>query len=149
MVKLKAQGPLSGWEVPYFRRSFYDQLYGIGDQCYYIDKDGKKAVKRFTHHTEPLRLVSKTVKEGLSESEAFRRKAWEYRTWKIKGVQGMTFNEWMDLPPHLMESILNDIRNETVAANAHKTALEQGNGPLPDGPVTNEQLLMHHSTALK
>ena len=151
LVKLKEQGPLSGWEIPYFRRSFYDQLYGISDQCYYIDKDGKKANKRFSHHTEPLKLISKTVKEGLSESETFRYKAWEYRTYKMQEVQGMSFKEWMDLPPHLMESILNDIRDETVAINAMKAANNPGGaGPTTvDGPISQEQLLMGHSTALK
>lgn len=140
---------MTGWEVPYFTRSFYDQLYGISDQCYYIDKDGKKAPKRFNNYTEPLRLISASVKEGLTESEAFRRKAWEYRTYKIQEVQGMSFDKWMELPPHLMEVILNDIRSETAAVNAVKEAATNGNGPIPDGPVTQEQLLMNHSTALK
>lgn len=149
MVNLKAQGPLTGWEVPYFRRSFYDQLYGLTDRCYFINKDGQKAVKRFTSHTEPLKLISKTAKEGLTESEAFRRKAWEYRTYKIGEVQGMNFDRWMELPPHLMEALLTDIRNETAAINAVKDNLNQGKGPLPDGPVTTEQLLMSHSSALK
>ena len=149
LVKLKAQGPLTGWEVPYFRQSFYDQLYGIADKCYYIDKDGKKAIKRFNQHTEPLKLISKSAKEGLSESEAYRRKAWEYRTYKIKDVQGMSFNEWMDLPPHLMEGILNDIRSEVAEINQQKEMIQKGGGPIPDGPTTTEELLMHRSTAIK
>lgn len=139
---------MSGWEVPYFRRSFYDQLYGISERCYFINKDGQKAIKTFNQSTEPLKLISKTVKEGLTESEAFRRRAWEYRTYKIGDVQGMSFNEWLDLPPHKLELLLNDIRAEAAAINAVKEELKAG-GPLPDGPVSNEQLLLSSSKALR
>lgn len=111
IVGLKKDGPLHEWEIPYFIRNFYDQLFKTSERCYII-REGKYELKNFTPANEPLRMVSKTVREGLTENTVFRRKAWEYRTYRIQEIQGLSFKEWMELTPPIQEQLLTDIRKE-------------------------------------
>lgn len=92
-------------------RTFYDQLFKTSERCYVI-RDGRYELKTFDDHNNPLRLVSKTVREGLMENSGLRRRAWEYRTYRIQEVQGLDFNQWLALPPAILENILTDIRRE-------------------------------------
>lgn len=112
VIQLKSEGPLDGWEIPYFVRKFYDELFDIGDRCYVVTKEGKYETKTFTDKNEPLRMVSKTLKEGLMEGDMYRLRAWEYRTYNISSLMGMSFNEWLSLPPHRLDALLDDIRKE-------------------------------------
>lgn len=116
-VGIRQQGALEPWEIPYFIRTFYDQLFHTSERCYII-KDGQYEIKAFDDKTNPLRLVSKTVREGLTENNALRRRAWEYRTYKINEVQGMSFKEWLAQPPFILDMILNDIRKEEEVRQA-------------------------------
>lgn len=111
IAQLKMEGPLDGWDIPYFIRKFYDELYEISDRCYIL-RDGRYEIKQFTERTNPLRMVSKTVSEGLMEDDTYRRRAWEFRTYNIGEIQGMSFAEWMAQPPARLEAVLNDIRKE-------------------------------------
>lgn len=108
---MKKDGPLDPWEVPYFVRTFYDQLFKTSERCYVI-RDGRYELKGFDEHNNPLRLVSKTTREGLLENTGLRRRAWEYRTYRIQEIQGLDFQQWLALPPHVLENILSDIRRE-------------------------------------
>ena len=123
VVALKKQGPLHGYEIPYFMRKFYDELFGISEKCYVI-RDGKYELKGFEETTNPLRMVSKTVTEGLMENDVYRRRAWEYRTYNIGTLQGMSFDEWMAQPLSRLDAILNDIRREKELAMNTKPKVE-------------------------
>lgn len=113
LVQLKASGPpLDGWEIAYFIRKFYDELFSISERCYIVNQEGRYEIKQFSERTDPLRMVSKTTTEGLMEDDAYRRRAWEFRTYNIGEIQKMSFNEWMAQPPARLEAILNDIRKE-------------------------------------
>lgn len=148
-VGIRAQGPLEPWEVPYFIRSFYDQLFHVSERCYII-KDGHYEIKSFDDKTNPLRMVSKTVREGLTENNALRRRAWEYRTYKINEVQGMSFKEWLAQPPFILDMILNDIRKEEeirqAIAKSHNNDIDRmtkndGSAALADSLLNNSKAL--------
>ncbi len=111
MVNLKKQGPLDGYEIPYFMRKFYDELFGISDKCF-IMRESKYEIKQFEESTLPLKMVSKTLTEGFLEDDVYRRRAWEYRTYNIGTLQGMSFKEWMSQTPTQMNSLLSDIQLE-------------------------------------
>lgn len=131
VIELKKQGPLNDWEVPYFVRNFYDQVFNISQRCYMI-KDGRHEVKAFDQSTNPLRMVSKTVREGLGESAQLRKRAWEYRTYRINEQQGITFDKWLELPPHILDGILNDIRREEQLRSQITTS------PVPSVPARGD-----------
>lgn len=118
VMELKKEGPLDPWEIPYFIRNFYDQVFQISDRCYMM-RDRRHELKSFDTNTNPLRMVSKTVREDLLESSQYRKRAWEYRIYKIHEVQGMSFKEWLEQPPYLLDAILNDIRAEEEAKQRH------------------------------
>jgi hypothetical protein len=139
VVNLKKQGPLDGYEIPYFMRKFYDELYGISEKCYVI-KEGKYELKLFEEFNNPLKMVSKTVTEGLMESDVYRRRAWEYRTYNIATIQGMDFKDWMQQTPAQLEGILNDIRREKELA--------MSNPPPNIDQMTPEEQAMYYREAL-
>lgn len=139
VVELKKQGPLDGYEIPYFMRKFYDELFGVSDKCYVI-REGKYELKGFEETTNPLRMVSKTVAEGLMENDVYRRRAWEYRTYNIATLQGMSFVEWMSQTPSQLEAVLNDLRKEK------ELALSSTPPKIED--MTPEEQLAYHREAL-
>lgn len=143
VINLKAEGPLDGWEIPYFVRKFYDELFEISERCYVITKEGKYETKAFTELNAPLKMVSKTTSEGLMEGDAFRFRAWEYRTYNIASLMGMSFNEWMSLPPHRLDALMDDIRREKEALNAPSPP--GGNNP----PTAEEQRRMVQEALLR
>lgn len=149
-VGIREQGALEPWEVPYFIRSFYDQIFHTSERCYVI-KDGHYEIKAFDEKTNPLRMVSKTVREGLGENNAMRRRAWEYRTYKINEVQGMSFKEWLALPPFTLDMILNDIRKEEevrqAIAKTHNNDIDRMTKG--DGSSAMADMLLNSSKALR
>lgn len=146
---MKKDGPLDPWEVPYFVRTFYDQLFKTSERCYII-RDGRYEVKTFDEHNNPLRLVSKTTREGLMENSGIRRRAWEYRTYRIQEVQGLDFEQWLSLPPAILESILTDIRREEEQRKAITNRHENEIDGMGKGDITKQlgDALFKNSKAL-
>lgn len=149
-IGIRSEGELEDWEIPYFVRSFYDQLYHTSERCYVI-RDGHYELKSFDDKTNPLRMVSKTVREGLLENNAYRRRAWEYRTYKINEVQGMSFKEWLAQPTFVLDMILNDIRKEEevrqAIAKSHNNDIDRMTKN--DGSAALAESLLNNSKALR
>lgn len=132
----KQGGPLKGWEIPYWLSVFYDKTFNISERCY----DEKYQTKRFTADNNPLRLVSMNTKEGLLESNGFRRRAWEHRTYRIYEATGLDLLEWLSMPTAHLEMILNDLRAEAAAVQLQQKQQQQELAKMTkDGPITNEQ----------
>lgn len=148
----KQYGKLTGWDVQYYLRVFYDQFFEVSKRCY----DANYKIRNHNTSTNPLRLVEMNTAQGLLESNGFRRKAWEYRTYKIHECMGMSFKEWLSLPLPYLEMILDDIRQETKEQLEHQKRQQQEihkmnfDGPVhPDDQSRYANHLLKNSKALR
>lgn len=99
-------GPVKDWDIPYFMAAFYDAAYKISERCYNAEFE----IKKFTEATNPLRLVSMNTKEGLMESNRYRKRFNEFITYEVAKLTGMSFPEWIALPTYMLEQLLDDLR---------------------------------------
>ena len=144
LVELKKSGPLHQWEVPYFIKKFHTELFGLTDVCYIpnpnynaLDKNSSRFItKNFSDANAPLKMVSMNNREFPMVTEKYLKYFREYRMYNVYAVTGMSFSEWMQLPPHLLEAFIEDIRAEEVLAKS----LSNTNGALGELGAINKTL---------
>lgn len=109
-------GVKNSWDLPYFMAVFYDSVYKVSERCYTEDFE----LKRFEEATNPLRMVSMNTKEGLMESNRYRKRFYEYTTYEVCKYTGLSFDKWLALPTFLLEQLLDDLRTTYMIREQHR-----------------------------
>lgn len=105
-------GPLeNNWEIPYFQRSWYENIFNMGETSY-ITENGLYKEKKFDAKTAPLKLISMNAKDGLLETFSWRQRFNDFRAYEVHKHTGMTFIEFLELPRFIVEETLNILRED-------------------------------------
>ena len=103
----------------------------ISDGAYLRDDETREFVKKvFDRKTNPLRMVSASVKTGLLELGPFKRRFDEFRAYEVNVKTGLSFTDFLEYPTYYVEQMLTTLRAEKRAIesrrDAENKALEEG-----------------------